>query len=562
MKMTTPHRRFASVWGIVLALTLGMLAPPRVLAQDADPLPAATEAAAKPEGAKGTPLAAVTPEAAKTPEESTGLDASINKVFKPINEQLMDVIMAPLWKSEQLDEKGKPKVVLPFILAWLAAGAVFFTLFFGFINFRGFGLALKTVTGKYSSPDDPGEITHFQALTAAVSGTVGLGNIAGVAVAIGMGGPGAAFWMVCFGLLGMSSKFAECTLGVKYRHIGKDGKVHGGPMLYLTRGLAERGFASVGRALAVVFSITAVFASFGGGNMFQVNQACDQLVAVTAWGGEASWFADHRWVFGVIVAFIIGAVIIGGIVRIAKVTSKLVPMMTILYIIGCFVVLGAHFEAIPGTFRLIFSHAFSGEAMSGGLLGAIILGVQRAAFSNEAGIGSAPIAHAAVKTRYAASEGLVALLEPFADTVVICTMTALVVIVTGDYSGEAGQGITMTSHSFGTVVSWFPEVLSVAVILFALSTLITWSYYGLQAWKFIFGHSRVADLSYKLVFCLMVVVGSAVSLKEVIDFSDGMLFAMSLPNLIGVYLLLPVVRKELAKFREHVARVDAGQEAP
>jgi len=491
-------------------------------------------------------------------KEPVSIDTKINEAVAPYTDAISEVVFVPVWKGEVDGPDGEPvPLVVPFVLVWLAGAAVFLTIFFRFINLRGFRLALRTVRGKYSSPDDPGEISHFQALTSAVSGTVGLGNIAGVAIAISIGGPGATFWMIVMGLLGMSTKFAECTLGVKYRHIDKDGKVHGGPMLYLTRGLAERGLGPLGKTLAVFFGICCVGASFGGGNMFQINQATSQLVNVT--GGADGWFDQNRWLLGAVVAIMVGLVIIGGISRIGKITASLVPSMTVLYLLGCFVVLGTHADQIFPTLGLIIEKAFSGEALAGGMIGTFLQGVRRAAFSNEAGIGSAPIAHAAVKTRYAASEGLVALLEPFVDTVVICTMTALVVIVTGDYMDQGVDGITITSDSFATVIPWFSYVLSAAVVLFAISTLITWSYYGLQAWKFLFGKSRAADIVFKLMFCGVIILGAAMSPGKVIDFSDAMLFSMSFANLLGVYILLPRVRHELRKFMAFTKRVDAGE---
>lgn len=493
----------------------------------------------------------------ESPAAEKTIDQKIDEAVSPYTDAISTIVFVPVWKGQVGPDGSKVDLEVPFVLLWLAGAAIFLTFFFKFVNLRGFALALRTVRGKYSKDTDPGEISHFQALTSAVSGTVGLGNIAGVAIAISVGGPGAAFWMVVMGLFGMTSKFAECTLGVKYRQIDKDGKVHGGAMMYLTRGFAERGMGPLGKTLAVFFGICCVGASFGGGNMFQINQATSQLVNVT--GGDGSFFADKQWFFGLIVALIVGAVIIGGITRIGKITASLVPAMTVLYLIGCFVVLGSHLDKIGPTFALILSKAFSGEALSGGLIGTFLQGVRRAAFSNEAGIGSAPIAHAAVKTRYAASEGLVALLEPFVDTVIICTMTALVVIVTGDYMHKGVDGITITSDSFSSVVPWFSYVLSMAVILFALSTLITWSYYGLQAWKFLFGKSKASDLSFKFLFCLVIILGAAMSPGKVIDFSDAMLFSMSFANLIGVYLLLPVIRQELKKFLLFTKRVDAGE---
>lgn len=485
------------------------------------------------------------------------MDQKINDFFAPITSAVNELVFFKIYSSSATTAAGKPLLSVPFILVWLGGSALFLTVFFRFINFRAFKLALRTVTGKYSKSDDPGEITHFQALASAVSATVGLGNIAGVALAINTGGPGAAFWIVVLGLLGMTSKFAECTLGVKYRHIGADGKVLGGPMLYLSRGLAERGMDRLGRTLAVVFAILCIAGAFGGGNMFQINQATSQLVNVT--GGAGSFLDTNRWVFGLFIAGLVGMVIIGGIARIGRVTSKLVPFMTLVYVLGCLVVIIEHHDRVIETFVLIFSSAFNGEAMAGGAIATMLIGIQRAAFSNEAGVGSAPIAHAAVKTRYPASEGIVALLEPFVDTVVICTMTALVVITTGDYLDAGKDGITLTSESFASVIPWFAYVLSLAVIMFALSTLISWSYYGLQAWKYLFGKSKKADLVYKVLFCGVVVAGAAIAPGNVIDFSDAGLLAMCFPNLIGVFILLPVVKSELRKFRSFVKQVDEGK---
>lgn len=496
------------------------------------------------------------PAAQPAPREKS-VDEKINDFFQPATDAISEIVFFKVWNSSETDDKGKPVLSLPFILIWLAGGAIFLTCFFRFINLRAFSLALRTVRGKYSAADDPGEISHFQALSSAVSGTVGLGNIAGVAIAIQTGGPGACLWMLILGLFGMTTKFAECTLGVKYRQIGHDGKVHGGPMMYLTRGLAERGMGPLGKTLATLFALLCIGASFGGGNMFQINQAASQFVNVT--GGEGSFADSNRWLFGAVIAVVVALVIIGGITRIAKVTSKLVPIMTIFYVLGCLVVFLEHWDRIGATFQLIFTKAFDSGAMAGGVIGVLLIGVQRAAFSNEAGIGSAPIAHAAAKTRFPASEGVVALLEPFIDTVIICTMTALVVICTGDYMDKAADGITITSHSFESVIPWFKYVLSAAVILFALSTLITWSYYGLQSWKFLFGKSRRSDLTFKVIFCLVVIVGAAMAPGKVIDFSDAMLLAMCFPNLIGVYILLPVVRREYSLFAAFAKRVDEGE---
>lgn len=462
------------------------------------------------------------------------------------------------------------------VVLWLAAAGVILTFAFQFVNIRSFGLALRTVRGKYSNPDDPGEVTHFQALSAAVSGTVGLGNIAGVAIGIKQGGPGVAFWLFLSGFLGMTTKFAECTLGVKYREILPDGRVSGGAMYYLRKGLAERGMGGLGKVLAFFFAIFCIFASFGGGNIFQVNQTTAQLVSVT--GGSESVFAQNQWMFGAIMAVMTGLVIIGGIKGIAKVTDKLVPVMCVTYIASCLAVLAVNAGNLGAAFGRIISEAFEPRAaVTGGMLAAFVWGMRRATFSNEAGIGSAPIAHAAAKTRKPASEGVVALLEPFMDTVVICTMTALVLCVTMQFDGDTGNfalngqnfslggkdtstgfGIQMTSLAFETVHSGFRYVLFACVFLFAFSTLITWSYYGLQAWQFLFGKSKIMENLYKVIFCLVIVIGSAASMDKAIDFSDASLFAMSIPNLIGVYLLLPVVRREYADFLAHARAVDAG----
>jgi AGCS family alanine or glycine:cation symporter len=391
-----------------------------------------------------------------------------------------------------------------------------------------------------------------------VSGTVGLGNIAGVALAIAIGGPGATFWMIICGILGMSSKFVECTLGVKYRDVGPDGTVYGGPMYYLSKGMKERGFAGLGKVLAFMFAILCVGASFGGGNAFQANQATAQLVTSLGLQGGATGF-----IFGLIFAVLVGIVIIGGIKRIASVTEKIVPFMAVIYVIACLVIIFANIGYLDDAFGLIFSQAFTPAAGLGGLIGVLITGFRRAAFSNEAGAGSAAIAHSAVKTKYPASEGIVALLEPFIDTVVICTMTALVIIMYnqsgaftygGDGAGNVvigGQsvgGVDLTSMAFADVLPWFPAILTVAIVLFAFSTMISWSYYGLQSWKFLFGRSKQADYTYKILFLVFVVVGSASSLDSVFRFSDAMILALVFPNMIGLFFLFPLVKDELNKY--------------
>jgi len=414
--------------------------------------------------------------------------------------------------------------------------------------------AIDVVKGNYSRSDHPGEVSPFQALTAAVSGTVGLGNIAGVAVAVGIGGAGATFWMILAGLLGMASKFTEVTLGVMYRDVKQpEGTVAGGPMRYLSKGFADLGMPRQGKLLAMFFAICCVGGAIGAGNMFQANQSFAQIVNVT--GGANSWLSGRGWLFGLVMAAVVGLVIIGGIKSIATVTSRLVPGMSLLYLGAGSVVLFVHADMIFWAFGQILQGAFSAEGIAGGVVGALIQGFRRATFSNEAGIGSAAIAHSAVRTDQPVSQGFAALLEPFIDTVIICTMTALVIIITGHVSsggvtelaGEA-RGVALTSAAFGSTISWFPYVLAVCVVLFAFSTMITWSYYGLQAWTYLFGDSRSADLSFKFMFLSFVVVGSTMSLGPVIDFSDSMIFAMGVANIIGLYFLMPVVKRELNKY--------------
>lgn len=431
---------------------------------------------------------------------------------------------------------------IPFIVIWLVLGATFFTIRMGFINIRGFGHAIDLAKGKYDDPNAPGQVTHFQALATAVSGTVGLGNIAGVAVAVSLGGAGATFWMIVCGLLGMSSKFVECTLGVKYRDILPDGRVFGGPMNYLRYGLEKRNMKGFGKILAGLFAVLAVGASFGGGNMFQANQSFEQLA------GQFPVLAGHGFWFGIVTAILVGVVIIGGISSIAKVTGKVVPVMASIYIVASLVVIIMNIENIGPAFSAIWDGAFSPSALKGGIIGVLVIGFQRAAFSNEAGVGSAAIAHSTAKTNNPPSEGFVSLLEPFIDTVVVCTLTALVLIFTGMHEVEGMAGAQLTSDAFGSQISWFPYVLALAVFLFAFSTMISWSYYGMRAWTYLFGKSKKTEFIYKMVFLVFVVVGASVSLGAVLDFSDMMILAMAFPNIIGLYIMSGEVKKDLNEY--------------
>ncbi len=503
--------------------------------------------------------------------QNSGIDQQIDQVFGYATGWFVNFIF---YQIPFADDIKIYWVLFPLIL-----GATYFTVYFNFINFKGFFTSINIVRGKYDDleeridhnvevsdsvftddGDNPdtirvegheGEVSHFQALTAALSATVGLGNIAGVAIAVSIGGAGATFWMIIAGFLGMASKFVECTLGVKYRDIDSDGTVYGGPMYYLTKGLKSKGFEKLGKVLAVLFAVFVIGGSFGGGNMFQVNQAFQLVEHIT--GGENSFFHGKGWLFGLVMAILVGIVIIGGIKKIAKVTDKIVPFMVVIYVTASLFVLVAKYDMIGDAIMQIINGAFSPEGVVGGAVGVLVQGFRRAAFSNEAGIGSASIAHSAVKTKYAASEGMVALLEPFIDTVVVCTMTALVLVITGNVAAENAtlndaQAILLTSGAFASVISWFPYVLTIAVVLFAFSTMISWSYYGFQGWAFLFGRTKKMEYTYKILFLIFVIVGAAASLGSVIGFSDAMIFAMMVPNMIGLVMLAPKVKEELSRY--------------
>jgi len=526
--------------------------------------------------------------------QEVGFDEKIDQAFKPVSDFFSSVIFFEI-------APGTPLVIVLLVLM-----ALFFTIYFGFPNVRYFGTAINVVRGKYDdiegghSVGDPGadidgdgdirdtirdeseegEVSHFQALATAVSGTVGNGNIAGVALAIALGGPGATFWMIICGFLGMSTKFVECTLGVQYRDVGPDGTVYGGPMYYISKGLKDRGFDKLGKIAAILFAIFCIGGSFGGGNAAQSNQATIVVKDLLALNSSSA-----GTLIGVILAILVGIIIIGGIKRIASVTEKVVPFMAGLYLLACLYILGSNISLVPGAFGQIFSQAFTPQAGIGGLIGVLLIGFKRAAFSNEAGAGSASIAHSAVRTKYSASEGLVALLEPFIDTVVICTMTALVIIIfnsTGvfDYGPIAGaieqadgtlnavvdgvtyndvkgkvlidgqlkEGAGITSAAFAKYIPFSDVFLTIAVVLFAVSTMISWSYYGLQSWKFLFGRGKAADMTYKVLFLIFVVIGAAANMSSIWAFSDAMIFAMVFPNMIGLFFLFPVVKKQLNRY--------------
>ena len=486
-------------------------------------------------------------------QEAKSLDAKVNEAFATFTGPFVSLIFSPF-----------PGTNFPWIVMWLVIAATIFTLYFGFVQFRFFRHAIHLVKGDYSDPNHAGEVSHFQALATALSGTVGLGNIAGVAVAVGIGGPGATFWMILAGLMGMASKFTECTLGVKYRNEYDDGTVSGGPMYYMSKGFKELGLPG-GKILAILFSIFCILGALGGGNMFQANQAHAQISGI---------FGDYPgWITGIVFAVVVFAVIVGGVKSIARVTEKIVPFMGIMYVGAALIIIIINYDKIGWAFGQIFDGAFTGLGVAGGFVGALIQGFKRAAFSNEAGVGSAAIAHSAVKTNEPITEGFVSLLEPLIDTVVICTMTALVITIsgqlmidsaTGNYIVEGGHivtvggtsGVALTSAAFGSAISWFPYVLAVAVVLFAFSTMISWSYYGLKSWTYLFGEGKTSELIFKVIFCVFIVIGAAASLGPVIDFSDAAIFAMAVINITALYFLMRIVRRELISYS---ARLKSGE---
>jgi alanine or glycine:cation symporter, AGCS family len=511
------------------------------------------------------------------------------------NSQANELGREGLLKLDEEPVSGQPAYVLtekvggaPIVVLWLSCGAIFFTIYMRFFNIWGFRHAIDVVRGKYDNPDEPGEVTHFQALASALSATVGLGNIAGVTIAMTTGGPGAFFWMLACGVLGMSSKFVECTLGQKYRQVKPDGTILGGPMQYLDAGLRELGLGPIGKVLAIVFAVMCILASFGGGNMFQANQSGQQMLTMIQLDDYATLeqlnddiriaAADNDIerleqlqsdkaslqeemaklgpvflpIFGLILAAMVGMVIIGGIKRIGAAASKIVPSMCLVYIAACLWIILSHIADVPTLALQIFSEAFRPEAFGGGMLGVLVIGVQRAAFSNEAGVGSAAIAHSAAKTEEPVREGAVALLGPFIDTVVVCSMTALVILITGAWNNESWvveqglEGTPLTSKAFEQEIWFFPYVLSIAVVLFAYSTMISWSYYGERCWERLFGAR--STVFYKIIYVAAVWVGAIANLGAVLDFSDMMILSMAFPNIFGVILLSPQVRRDLIDY--------------
>ncbi|MCT1690373.1 alanine:cation symporter family protein [Brevibacterium sp. p3-SID960] len=480
-------------------------------------------------------------------QSGSSVDQFIDGLFAPFAEWLSFIVFfeIPLFG-----------VGLPLIVVWLMVGAIFLTVFLRFQPITGLKHSLRVIRGKFTRKTDPGEVSSFQALATELSGTVGLGNIAGVAVAITIGGPGAALWIIIFGLLAMSMKMAEATLGVKYRQITGDGKTSGGPMYYLREGLAEVGWPRLGKFLAVFYALTTLIGVFGAGNLFQANQVAAIIVDST--GGDSSFLADKLWLIGLVMALLAGFVIIGGIKKIAEWTSAITPAMAILYTACVLVILAMNVTAVPHAFWLMIEGAFTGEGVAGGIVGVAIVGIQRALFSNVGGVGTAGMAHAAVKTDEPATEGFTAMWEPLVDSVIICTLTALAIITTGLYQADAGDGSTgagvaLTSQAFATVSAWFPYLLTVAVVLFGFSTVLSYAYYGQKALGYLTKNSVVAEKIFQFVWVAAVVVGSAVSLDSVVAFSDATLFLMAVPNLLGLYFLSKIVRMEIIRHKTKVA---------
>jgi len=537
---------------------------PLAFAQETEEPPAAESVTPKPAETEATETAPDPPSEEADNEKHKGFQGQVDNAFGKVNEFLAAGMFYPVGG------------VVPLAVLWLVLGSIFFTVRMGFINIRAFKHAILVTAGRYDNPKDEGEVSHFQALTSALSATVGLGNIAGVAIAVALGGPGATFWMIAAGFLGMTSKFAECTLGQKYREVRPDGRVMGGAMFYLSRGLEKMGLGPLGSFLGITFAVLCIGGSFGGGCAFQVNQSLNAVAE------SIEFLKDdgNRWIYGAVMTVAVGVVIIGGIRSIARVAEKIVPAMCGVYVLAAMAILVMNAALIPNAISLIFSSAFSDDALYGGFIGVLVTGFKRAAFSNEAGVGSAAIAHAAAKTEYPVREGVVALLEPFIDTVIICTMTALVVVITGAYPDEfrtdvdaagkestvairlaasdslddgqekamldavnTGKGATLTSLAMDSQITGFRFILAIAVTLFAYSTMISWSYYGERCWAYLFGDG--SSMIYRIIFLAFVFLGSIVSATNVLDFGDLMILGMAFPNIVGVVLLSGEVSTDL-----------------
>ena len=474
-----------------------------------------------------------------------GIDDTIEKYFSPFSDKFSEVIFAPVTICG---------AEVPILIFLMIATSIFCTFYLRCIGIWGFKHSLYQIFHKKDNDGHKGEVSSFGALATALSGTIGLGNIAGVAIAISIGGPGAMFWMCTGAIFGMALKFCEVTLSLKYRHFNHDGSVSGGPMFYIERGFAKRGYHKLGKTLAYIFALACIPGTFGGGCMLQTNQAAQQFVVIT--GGESGFFGLNTWVFGLIVAIVVGLVIVGGIKSIANVTSKVVPIMCLVYITACLIIIATHFTGIPKAIYTIVHEAFFPKAIYGGVIGSIIIGLRRSIQSNEAGVGSSPIAYAAVKTNEPASQGFVSMIEPFLDTVIVCSMTAFVIVLTGEYLNytKGISGVELTSAAFASVngMQFFPYILAGVIILFALSTILSWAYYGQKAWSFLVGEGKKRTIFYQIIFCLFIIVGSSMNVKSVIDFTDATYLVMAAPNLIAIFFLLKEIKAELIEYcRKH-----------
>lgn len=539
-------RRLALALRLLAVVAAFPLAVP-ANAQAPDTTTVDTQAVSPPRADTATPPLAVAPATDSTRAVEAGAMAAADRAMGAVNTVIGSVLFFDVmfWDDEH---------TVPFIVLWLVIAAVFLTFRMGFINIRAFGHAVNITRGKFTPPGTAGDVSHFQALSTALSATVGLGNIAGVAIAISLGGPGATFWMIVAGLLGMTSKFTECTLGQMYREVRPDGRILGGPMQYLSKGMAELRKPGLGKVLAVLFAILCIGGSLGGGNSFQVNQSLNAMQETFP------VLSTAPWAYGLIMTFLTGIVIVGGIKRIANVAEAIVPIMCVVYLLGAIAVISMNADAVPAALGSIFTQAFAPDAVYGGIIGTLVVGFQRAAFSNEAGAGSAAIAHSAAKSEYPVREGIVALLEPFIDTVIVCTITALVMVITGAYNNPAyadliagSKGAALTSRAFSEEISWFPYVISAVVFMFAYSTMISWSYYGERCAVWLLGEG--ASKYYKALFLLFVFLGSVITSANVLNFGDLMILGMAFPNLIGVYFLHGKVRHAI---NEYWARYKSG----
>jgi alanine or glycine:cation symporter, AGCS family len=482
-------------------------------------------------------------------QTSLSIDQIIDQSFASASDWANSVVLYAL-KFNLPNADGLPQEVkIPLLILWLGFAGIFFTFYFRFINFSLFRHAWQTVFGRHDIKGQ-GQISSFQALTACLSGTVGLGNIAGVAVAVTIGGPGAVFWMIVMGFLGMATKFAEVTLGIKhrrYRDPSRPEEVSGGPMYYLEDAFQRLNKPRLGKFMGILFAVCCLAGALGGGNMFQANQTFAQFVVVT--GGETSFWADKGWLFGVILAVLTGLVILGGIKSIARTAEKIVPLMAGIYLLLGLVVIVTHIDQLIPAIVTIVKLAFVPEAGLAGLVGAMVAGIQRASFSNEAGLGTAPIVHAPVQTNNPVAQGLVGMLGPFLDTVVICAMTGIMIVITGVYlNGDGLTGVQLTSQALSSAVSWFPYVLFGAVFLFCYSTLITYCYYGEKVMTYLFGEKKWVAFIFHVIFLIFIVIGSSTSLSKVIDLADAMILSMAIPNLIGVYILAPEIKQDLLSY--------------